>query len=660
MAKSKLGFHTGPGGKKDGLGNWERALNQAGQPFGLKAADEYGPLFEAVEIGRQHNVQNWLGFRFSEAAHRISREVPDYDVAPWEDAPILCQEIIDKLPREFDKSVWLEPINEPRDENSGSDTIYNNLNATDYLGEWCLAAAIFLNERGYKFMGPSFNAGRPGREGLPVEDAVVQYSQPGMLKFLRYCAENPDKAGLSVHDYSWSTWQEGQTVEDWYPRLWGRFEAAIAAADIHGIPRTFPIFVTEFGFAHREAPVWPEAEAYLDARNEMLARWPQVKYDAAWTLQEGWGAIDHHVNSWLQYPAQREFDEGEQPARTHPLFGGTLPGDTPIVQPPTLPEEPVTPPVTPPPITMPPPQPPVPIPPTTDGLLSLKFTGWGERDVAHNPANGPATWYDVRNVQVPIIGGQRMIYWEAEGHNQFADGKPWNNFAAPEGIHKWDKMLPAHEHYLLNESGRTYHLFGPSHPWWVRYSHRLHLAPGTYHLRLDIWGDWVDIVNEQKRPKPDPGHARVELFVGERGREQWLRPNYHGQSLLEREFTIETAGEYEVGFGILTVYAAGGSPGANGCFLRSFTVEPVQQMISPPLPVEQPHQPAPPPPAALMIKRVATPAGVWLRSGPSTSHDTLHHLLQGTLVEVLAEGEWDQVQVWGKTGYVSSRFLEKV
>lgn len=330
MARSKIGFHTGPGGKKDGLGDWERALNDAGQAFGLKASDEYGPLFEAVQVGRQHNVHNWLGFRFTHAAGRVSREIPDYDVAPWEDAPLLCQEVLGKLPPEFDKSVWLELINEPRDENSGTDTMFGGMDGCDYLGEWCLAAAKYLNERGYKFMGPSFNSGRPGREGQPIADAVRQYSRPGMLKYLRYCAENSDQAALSLHEYSWSTWQEGQTAADWYPGLWGRFEAAIAAADLHGIPRTFHIFVTEFGFAHREAPQWPEVAPFLDARDRMLARWPQVKYSAAWTLQEGWGDVDKHVNSWLNYSFTEEFDEGEQPARTHMLFGGTMPAAGPL------------------------------------------------------------------------------------------------------------------------------------------------------------------------------------------------------------------------------------------------------------------------------------------------------------------------------------------
>jgi murein DD-endopeptidase MepM/ murein hydrolase activator NlpD len=326
MALSKMGFHTGPGGNKNGLGDWERALNGAGRPFGMKAADEYGPLHEAVQIGREHGIQNWLGFRLTRASGRVSREVPDYNVAPWEDAPRLCQEVLEKLPPEFDKSVWLEIINEPRAENKGEDTMFGNMNACNYLGEWCLAAAQFLNERGYKFMGPSFNAGEPGREGHTLQDAVTQYAQPGMLKYLRYCAGNPDKAALSVHEYSWSSWQEGQRPSDWYPGLWGRFEAAIAAADLNAIPRSFPIFVSEFGFAHREAPSGSDAWSFLDERNQMTARWPQLKYDAAWTLQEGWGGIDNDVNSWMQYDSGKQFEEGAQPARTHSFFGDTLPG----------------------------------------------------------------------------------------------------------------------------------------------------------------------------------------------------------------------------------------------------------------------------------------------------------------------------------------------
>jgi GH25 family lysozyme M1 (1,4-beta-N-acetylmuramidase) len=572
MAKSKIGFHTGPGGIKQGLGDWERKLNEAGQAFGMKAADEYGPIDEALRIGRKHGVENWLGFRFTKASGKVSREVPDYDSDPRLDAPRLCQEVIDKLPPEFDRAVWLEIINEPRAQNKGEDTMFAGMNACDYLGEWCLAAARFLNGKGYKFMGPSFNSGEPGFEGFPMEDAVVQYSQPGMLNFLRYCADNPDKAALSVHEYSWSNWKDGQTAADWYPGLWGRFEAAIAAADLNGIPRTFPIFVTEFGFAHREAPSGEGAHPFLDARNQMTARWPQLKYDASWTLQQGWGSIDANVNTWLRYDASTGFDEGQQPAATHPAFGGTLPGSKPAR--PHVPEEgegeeeTESPGET---------QTPGETGAEAEEIFRLAYTGFGVKDVG----DAEGSWYDVGNVQVPIIDGRKMTYWEAEGDNPFGDGQPWNDFGLPEGVYRWDAHLPEHEHFFLNDEGRCYHLFAPASAWWVRFADNVHLTPGAYRLSLDLWGDWVDLVDGQKVPKSDPGHARVELFLDEAGKEIWLRPEYSDQSTLQKTFTVEEAGEYEAGFGILTVFAPGDKPGANGCFLRSFTLARIQSAGGP-------------------------------------------------------------------------------
>ena len=326
MTHSKIGFHVGPTGNQNGLGDWMRRINDAGLPFGLKSTDAYGPLYEAVEVGRERNVKNWLCFRMTGGGNSgVTRDTPRYEAAPSEDAPKLCRQVIENLPPEFDKSVWLEIINEPRAKVQGEDKMYQDMNACDYLGEWCLAAAKFLNAQGYKFTGPSFNSNEPG---FTLEDAVQQYSKPGMLKYLRYCAENSAMAALAVHEYCWSF-----SPLKTYPERWGRFEAAIAAADLHGIPRTFPIFVTEFGFHATDAPQGPAAYRHLDARNKMLARWPQVKFDAAWTLLEWQGSgIDHKVNSWMGYDATKQFDEGAQPAKTHSRFGGTLPGQQTVAE----------------------------------------------------------------------------------------------------------------------------------------------------------------------------------------------------------------------------------------------------------------------------------------------------------------------------------------
>ena len=327
MAFSKIGFHVGVGGNHDGLADWMRRINGKGRAFGLKSTDSYGQLGEALTIGREHGVSNWLVYRSTKAARRVSRETPIYTKAPVEDAVDLCGEVLSQLPPEFDKTgVWLELINEPRAKVHEGDEMYDNMNPCDYLGEWCLAAAQFLNEKGYKFAGPAFNSGEPG---VSLADAVTQYSQPGMLKYLRYCAHNPTMAALALHEYSWSRWRDNEeTAEDWYPHLWGRFEAAIAAADIHGIPRTFPIFITEFGFAHNVAPRLEVARPMLDARNKMLARWPQVKFDAAWALQKyGSATVHNDTNTWMGYDVVGQwFDEGTRPAKTHEKFGGTLPG----------------------------------------------------------------------------------------------------------------------------------------------------------------------------------------------------------------------------------------------------------------------------------------------------------------------------------------------
>lgn len=325
MRHSVIGFHYSSGGNKNGVGNWITNANSKGIPIGLKGANDYGVIWEAIQKGNQYSVNNWLVYRHVFAVTGL-REVPNYLVAPWEDAPILCSQILAILPPEFDKSkVWIEPINEPRGKTNPGDVFYNNMAACDYLGEWMYAAALYLNARGYKVCGPSFNSGEPGEQGQGTADAVKQYQQPGMLKYLDYCAANPDKAALAVHSYVWDF------PPPQYPSLWGRYEAAIAAADLNGISRTFPIFVTEWGFSLNNAPTMPQVAQWLDFYNQQAAYFPQVKFAASWTLQSGYSPVDNQVNSWLTYPIDKAFNEGQQPHKTHEIFGGTLPSEEPTM-----------------------------------------------------------------------------------------------------------------------------------------------------------------------------------------------------------------------------------------------------------------------------------------------------------------------------------------
>lgn len=329
MAKSIIGFHYSLGGNKTGITQFMERLNAAGIPFLMKGVDDAGVCFEAQQIGARFGVANHLIYRVSTNGQKngIEYDVPDYTKPPKAAAQEHWVKTVAKWPPELDKTaVWMEPINEPRAKLSPDDVQYDDMPPVAWLGWFMLEYAKIANSYGYKVCGPSFNAGEP--EVFSVND----YAWPGMIAYMRYCAENPDKAGLSVHEYIWDMWQTHEW-NDFYPSHWGRVEAAIAAADNDGIPRTFPIFMTEWGFALDNAPRWEQAEPFITAYNQWAARWPQVKGVASWTLQMGWGNVSDDVQTWFaplaDYAVSRDFPAGAQPARTQGAFGGTLPGSSP-------------------------------------------------------------------------------------------------------------------------------------------------------------------------------------------------------------------------------------------------------------------------------------------------------------------------------------------
>ncbi len=336
MAKSIIGFHYSIGGNKNGIGEFMNKLNQAGVPFLMKGTDDAGLCFEGQQSGERHGVQNHLIYRVSTAGQRngIEYDVPDYAKSPQAAAQEHFNKTAAKWPNELKKDVvWMEPINEPRAKKTADDIQFNNMHPTDWLGAFMLEYAKIANAQGFKVCGPSFNAGEPEVFASTGSASTNEYELPGMLAYLRYCADHPTQAALSVHEYTWDRWTKNESWPNWYPILWGRVEAAMAAADKNGIPRNFSIFMTEWGFAHQHAPQWPQCEPYLTAYNEWAARWPQVKGVAAWTLQAGWGSVDNDLQSWFKplgdYAVGRNFDPGVQPARTHTLFGDTLPGQQP-------------------------------------------------------------------------------------------------------------------------------------------------------------------------------------------------------------------------------------------------------------------------------------------------------------------------------------------
>ena len=106
---AKIGFHTGVGGNRTGIGEWMRRLDAAGVPFFLKTADDTGPLVEAQEIMRNSNVPHTIVYRRSGDEY----DTPNYDLPAAEAARQHWQLHMDGFPVELDPSlIWLETLNE--------------------------------------------------------------------------------------------------------------------------------------------------------------------------------------------------------------------------------------------------------------------------------------------------------------------------------------------------------------------------------------------------------------------------------------------------------------------------------------------------------------------------------------------------------------------
>ena len=199
-----------------------------------------------------------------------------------------------------------------------------------------------------------------------------------------------------------------------------------------------------------------------------------------------------------------------------------------------------------------------------DNNFEHLFTGKGRRD-------GGNDWYDVGSIQVPITNNVEWRIAAAQGYNAYGDGQPWNNFVTPEGVRLSARQLPPHEHELyLNDQGLTYHLFSDG-AWHITYTLDWPLDYRyTYQFGLEVYGDWVDIVNGQKQPKPDPQHAQICF-----GSDKFLNLNKMGNSVISSLITPSYGVVEPLSFTILTRFAKGGK-GANGCFIKRIWLKQIE------------------------------------------------------------------------------------
>jgi len=259
---AKIGFHTGVGGNRTGLGDWMRRLDEAGVPFFLKTADDSGPLVEAQEIIRNSDVPHVLVYRRSGDEY----DTPDYDLPPVEAAQKHWQLHREIFPPELDPNlVWVETINEVDKERS------------EWLGQFALETARLALADGFRWAAFGWSSGEP---------EISDWQSPSMIAFLRLAAEYPDRLAVALHEYSYIS----EDISDAYPFKVGRFQQLFQVVDQLGIPRP-TVLITEWGWEYQVVPSGNEAISDIDWAAEMYAPYPEIKGAALWYLGNGFGGI---------------------------------------------------------------------------------------------------------------------------------------------------------------------------------------------------------------------------------------------------------------------------------------------------------------------------------------------------------------------------------
>jgi PKD repeat protein len=269
LAHVKIGFHVGPAGNANGLGDWMRCLDAAGVPFFIKSADSAGQIWEAAQLKAASGVPHVLVYRKS-IGDGWSWDVPDYNKNPYDAALEHWQRQRDEFPPELEQYkhlIWLETINEV------------DKNRSEWLGEFAYHTALIAMEQGFNWAGFGWSSGEPERE---------HWEGPWMQKFLQLAGQYPDRVAVALHEYSYVQ----ENLDRLYPHLVGRFQMLFDVCDANGIPRP-TVVVTEFGWVYDDIAdsVQQAMEVDLPWAAELYAQYPQVLGASIWYLGPGFGSI---------------------------------------------------------------------------------------------------------------------------------------------------------------------------------------------------------------------------------------------------------------------------------------------------------------------------------------------------------------------------------
>jgi hypothetical protein len=276
MATVKIGFHVGPGGNQNGLGDWMRCLDAAGIPFVLKSADAAGAIWEGAQLKAASGVPHVLVYRRS-VGDGWSWDVPDYNAPPAEEAARHWQRHRDEFPPELEQYkhlIWIESINEV------------DKNRSEWLGEFAYHTALIAIEQGFNWSAFGWSSGEPERE---------HWTGPWMQEFLRLAAQHPDRIAVALHEYSYVE----ENLDRQYPYLVGRFQTLYDVADELGIRRP-TVLITEFGWVYDGVPSVNQAiNVDLPWAAELYAAHPEMLGAAIWYLGPGFGGIANQAQQLI-------------------------------------------------------------------------------------------------------------------------------------------------------------------------------------------------------------------------------------------------------------------------------------------------------------------------------------------------------------------------
>lgn len=261
MGYYKIGFHTGPGGNQNGIGDHWRALDAAGVPATLVSVDDYEP--ELVALAAASGVPHNILFRFNKKIPDFNPDVPAYHVQPEVAGGYSWQTVRNHLPPELvagdaRQYVWLILGNEVDKQHA------------NWLGLWAHEVAQLANADGWRVAAFGWSPGEPEYE---------HWLEPGMRAYLLYCSQHPEMAAVAVHEYSLTL-----NLQDNFPYHIGRHQLLLQACAAVGISPAPRIFITEFGWTYNDLPAVEPAMQQLAWAADLYAAVPEVQGAAIWYL----------------------------------------------------------------------------------------------------------------------------------------------------------------------------------------------------------------------------------------------------------------------------------------------------------------------------------------------------------------------------------------